>query len=339
MKHTEYQQLSQLAGKLRPSLRASLFELAVQCLVLGLGFWLSSLSLPFWLAGQVLLGISFWRSFAILHACGHHAFSSEKRLDDLIGLSQSLFCFIPYYSWKDIHFDHHRWTGWLDRDPTMKNLERKPSAMTLKVLNFCWKFWIPVISIHYILTVFFTKNESHRNPLKVFLSMLLVVSAHATAIALLGSEYARYFALSTFLYLNLGDVSLLTQHVHLPMDHSGGNLVEPKKLWEQDAYSHTVEVPEWMGRWIFSGFNYHSLHHLFPTLPYYLTEFVPFRGAHTHEGLAWLRKAKAMRASDLIYVTRPDPNPRLRHSPLLLPDHPLPPVLPSTETPHHQSLL
>ncbi|MFL5785539.1 MAG: fatty acid desaturase family protein [Bacteriovoracaceae bacterium] len=303
MNEETYKLLAKDTESMRPDLTSALFEVLLQTLILVLGFWLSTGKL--WIAGQIILGIAFWRSFAILHACGHHAFSTKRRLDDVIGLSQSLFCFIPYYSWKFIHFDHHRWTGWLDLDPTMRNLEKGTSKFNLAILNFCWKLWIPVISIHYIVTVFFTKNNSHRKLASVWGSILFVLLAHGTTIYFLGWNYFRYFGLSSFIYLNLGDVSLLTQHVHLPMDHSRGSLVMPKRLWEQDQYSHTVELPLWMTRWLVLGFNHHSLHHLFPTMPYYHSSKIKFQGKHTHQGWQWLKMAKSMKATDLIYSSSP----------------------------------
>jgi fatty acid desaturase len=303
MNEETYKLLAKDTEALRPDLTSALLELLLQTMILALGFWLSTGKL--WIVGQVILGIAFWRSFAILHACGHHAFSTKRKLDDVIGLSQSLFCFIPYYSWKFIHFDHHRWTGWLDLDPTMRNLEKGTSQFNLAVLNLCWKLWIPVISIHYIVTVFFTKNSSHRKLTSVWGSVFFVIAAHALAIYFLGWNYFRYFGLSSFIYLNLGDVSLLTQHVHLPMDHSRGSLVMPKRLWEQDQYSHTVELPYWMTRWLVLGFNHHALHHLFPTMPYYHSTRINFQGKHTHHGWKWLRKAKSMKATDLIYSSSP----------------------------------
>jgi fatty acid desaturase len=304
MNQSEYNTLSEVAMKLKASPKKAAIEVLLQIFILGAGFALSTLSLPFWIAGQIILGISFWRSFAILHACGHHAFSTHKRVDDVIGLSQSVFCFIPYYSWKFIHFDHHRWTGWLDLDPTMRNLEKQNSKFNLTILNLCWKLWIPVISIHYIVTVFFKRSETLTRRPAVAASILLVLITHAVLMWELDWQYFRYFGLSAFIYLNLGDISLLTQHVHLPMDHSRGSEVSPKKLWEQDEYSHTVELPGWISRWIVLGFNYHSLHHLFPTMPYYHSGKIIFRGRHTHDGKSWILKAKGMKASELIYLTR-----------------------------------
>jgi fatty acid desaturase len=304
MNQSEYNTLSQEAIKLKPSLFMATAEIILQIIFLTLGFWLSSLPLTFWILGQVLLGITFWRSFAILHACGHHAFSTHKRMDDIIGISQSIFCFIPYYSWKFIHFDHHRWTGWLDLDPTMRNLEKGTSPLNLKILNLCWKLWIPIISIHYIITVFFKRSEALGKRPAVAASILFVLLVHAFLMWELDWSYLRYFGVSAFVYLNMGDISLLTQHVHLPMDHSKGSEVAPKRLWEQDEYSHTVEMPGWISRWIVLGFNYHSLHHLFPTMPYYHSNKIIFRGKHTQEGKAWLLKAKSMKASELIYLGR-----------------------------------
>lgn len=308
MEQASYAVLMQKVRPLKPVLSMGIAELVLQFLILGIGFYLSALPGIFWFTGQLILGIAFWRSFAILHAAGHHAFSSNKILDHAAGFINSLFCFIPFYSWKYIHHDHHIWTGWQDIDPTTKGLSKVPSPFTLKLLNIAWKCWIPVISIHYIGTVFMNPASkdltASARRLPVFSSIIFLFFVHGTLMANLGTDYLRYFFLSTFLYLNLGDLSLLTQHVHLPLDHSHGNEVRPKSFSEQDQYSHTTLMPEFVSRWIVLGFNHHALHHLFPALPYYHSHKVHYQGEHTHDWKEWLMKAKKMKASELIFHTK-----------------------------------
>lgn len=300
---SRYIELGHEVRTLKATNKDGAFELVVQLLWLATGVLLS-LQIESWILGQIILGIGFWRAFAILHACGHNSFFRNRKLNNVLGFLISPLCFIPYFPWKYIHQDHHVWTGWKDLDPTTRGLMKRPKVWQQSLLNFCWKSWIPLISIHYILTIFFDVNHSsfkNRKRILTSLSMVWVLLFHLTLIATIGSSWMAIFGLSIFIYLNMGDISLLTQHVHLPLDVSSEANVEPKDLWEQDQYSHTMVLPEFVTRWIALGFNHHSFHHLFPALPYYKSHLFPFEGTHTHGWKEWILKSKRMKATELIF--------------------------------------
>jgi fatty acid desaturase len=80
--------------------------------------------------------------------------------------------------------------------------------------------------------------------------------------------------------------------------------VRPKQPWEQDEFSHTMQLPAWVTKWLVLGFNHHSLHHLFPKLPYYYSHALMFEAKHTQHWREWILKAKRMQASALIYHVR-----------------------------------
>ncbi|RZS15607.1 hypothetical protein BHM03_00047467 [Ensete ventricosum] len=48
--------------------------------------------------------------------CGHHAFSDNSLLDDVVGLVLHSVLLVPYFSWKYSHRRHHSNTGSIDRD-------------------------------------------------------------------------------------------------------------------------------------------------------------------------------------------------------------------------------
>jgi acyl-lipid omega-6 desaturase (Delta-12 desaturase) len=294
--------------KYRPNNLMAFREITLQILWLATGFYFSSIN-ELWILGQILLGIGFWRAFAILHACGHNAFFNNRFLNILTGISQSLFCFIPFYTWKYIHEAHHVWTGWKDLDPTTSDLDRPLSGWKKKVLNFCWKYWIPIISIHYIFSVFIvpSKRIFYKSSLQAYLSVGLVTVLHATLSYRFGLIYFKFLGLSTYIYLNMGDLSLLTQHIHIPLDHSQGLKVLPKHPKDQELYSHTTLLPEFVTRWIVLAFNHHALHHIHPRIPYYYSHLINFQGTNTHQWKDWLATAKGMKASDLIYTNSPTP--------------------------------
>jgi acyl-lipid omega-6 desaturase (Delta-12 desaturase) len=307
MTPARYAELAQKARPLRPQNRRAAQELTLQLLWITAGLGLSATSAG-WLLGQVLLGFGFWRSFVIMHAAGHGAFFSNTYANAAAGLINSLFCFIPYTPWRDIHEAHHRWTGWRDLDPTTMELENELPEWKKKVIDFCWRYWIPLLSVHYIASLFYAlKRKSFlRSKVQAAGSILLILMPHLLMALTNPQMYMKLFGVAALIYLNLGDLSLLTQHVHLPLDHSGGRSVRPKLFREQDEFSHTVLFPEWVDRWLSLGFNHHALHHLFPRLPYYLAAAVTFQGCHTHHWRDWFSRAKGMKASQLLYPALSD---------------------------------
>lgn len=301
----DYKNLAKKARELKATNAHGLKEVLFQILWLCTGVVLSLLP-ECWILGQIILGIGFWRSFAILHACGHNALFKSTLANHVVGFMMSPFSLIPYASWKSIHQDHHIWTGWKDLDPTTKGTLKALPAWKGDALNFCWRFWLPVISIHYIFGLFY--NPFHSSIRKsgmgkwyVFLSILWISTFHLAIGFFYPREWLMIFPLSFFIYLNLGDLSLLTQHVHLPLDQSEGKTVGPKPLWQQEQYSHTLVLPTWVEKWFILGFNHHALHHLFPRLPYYLTREISFHGEHTQDWKEWIGEAKRMKATELIF--------------------------------------
>lgn len=303
MTEIQYRKIASNIQGLRRRNSKALQQLFFQAVFLAVGVSLSLQSSALWVLGQLVLGIFFWRSFVILHSCGHRSFSTSNVIDDIIGYMHSVFCFIPYESWKDIHNDHHKWTGWIDRDPTTVALSENPSKARLFIADLAWRLWIPVISLHYIASNFYNSSSpSYRNQKKIYGSITFIVFFHMLLILVLGMTYLKIFGISTLIYLNLGDLSLLTQHVHLPLEHSGNASVMPKKPFEQDHYSHTLVLPKFVTRWIVLGFNHHAFHHLFPALPfYYFEKAEEFKGENTQDW-RWILKAKKMKVSDLIYA-------------------------------------
>ncbi len=233
---------------LRPRTWRALAECAVELVWLGAGGWLSLASVWTWPLGQLLLGLGFWRAFAMLHAAGHRALFRSALANDLAGLALSPFCWLPYFSWKHVHAEHHRWTGWVDKDPTMRAVARGGLPAPLgEALDACWRLWIPVVSVAFIAGTFFVPGRDGLSGLKrralEALSIAVVVGAHGAALAFAPDAWLRVMGLATFVYLTLGDLSLLAQHVALPMERADGRPVRPKPLEEQARYSRHHAAP------------------------------------------------------------------------------------------------
>jgi omega-6 fatty acid desaturase (delta-12 desaturase) len=278
--------------------------------------WLSSRTNPLlWFSGQLWFGIIMWQWFTILHSCGHSAYFKNAVLNDLTGHLAAPFCILPYYPWKYIHSRHHVWAGWKDLDPTMQDISssgpRKLPEWFKRVIDFCWKYWVPIFSLAYIFQTFWNLKRSNAvagSGLQKFQNALSVVLLVATYIFLIfhfGGGLFKFAVLSMFVFLTIADLSVLSQHVYLPQKYANGRAVKPFSPHEQDAYSRTVQVAPWVSKWIFFSFNSHSMHHVFPWLPHYYADRVEFTPANPREWKSWLREARRMPAHVLLYENGP----------------------------------
>ncbi|TMW62621.1 hypothetical protein Poli38472_005239 [Pythium oligandrum] len=75
-----------------------------------------ALQVIFWPTYWFLQGTHLTGLWIIGHECGHHAFSTHKRLNDFIGTVLHSMLLTPYYSWQISHRHHHQHVGNMDHD-------------------------------------------------------------------------------------------------------------------------------------------------------------------------------------------------------------------------------
>jgi acyl-lipid omega-6 desaturase (Delta-12 desaturase) len=269
--------------------------------------------LPVWLLCQLALGLLFFQWFVLMHGCGHRALFASRRLNDIFGHVASLFCLIPFASWQYVHGQHHRWVGWIDKDPTSRALsEPLPSLYVQRVINFCWRFWIPIFSLFFAIAVFWNPRRvaivapSARQRRRTLLSILLPILVYVPLVAWMGSRFLEIWAVAFVCYLSIGDPVLLSQHVHVPWKQTFGEAVRPFSHAEQDRFSRTIIVPGWVAQWILLQFTTHGAHHAYPSIAHYDLARVPFESVHAIRWSEWLRAAKRMPAVRLLYENSND---------------------------------
>ena len=110
----------------------------------------SSQSGTIWFFAQLILGVLILQWFFLVHDLGHGHFFSWSKMNIICGVLASFFVMLPFFSWKYIHRYHHVWTGWKDKDPTMSMIvPTKIPIWQKRVINFCWKYWIPIFSLSF----------------------------------------------------------------------------------------------------------------------------------------------------------------------------------------------
>ena len=144
------------------SLALSISSAVLFLTLLGLGcsFWGGPL---LWLIGQFLVALAILHWFVILHDLGHGGFFRTKILNDIAGHLASFFVILPFYPWRYVHAGHHRWVGWKDLDPTMSQIQpRELSPLLRWLVNFCWRYWIPVFALSFSFGNFWNLSKLFR---------------------------------------------------------------------------------------------------------------------------------------------------------------------------------
>ena len=269
---------------------------------------------PFvWFAAQIILGLLLFQWFVLMHSCGHRALFASRRLNDVFGHVASAFCLVPYSSWRYVHAQHHRWVGWMDKDSTTRGLAGPlPPPRAQRVMNFCWKFWIPIFSLAFGVSGFWNlKHVASVAPSvgqrrQALFSVIFLGLVYAALIAWAGGRFLQVWPVAFLCFLTIGDPILLSQHVHLPLHKTGGATVAPFAAADQDPFTRTIVVPPWVAQWVFLQFTTHGAHHAYPHVAHYDLERVPFSSVHAISLTAWLKAAKRMPATRLLYESSRD---------------------------------
>lgn len=266
-----------------------------------------------YLAGELLLSISFLQWFILEHDFGHAAFFKPKWLNNTFGLVASAFSLLPFFPWKTIHHSHHVWTGWKDLDPTQpqKKLDDLPGSLIF-IINLCWKLWIPIFSLSFSMLTFWNLKRlavlypKRKTIVQNVLSVLFIVVIFATLIIFYEAFMLKCWLPAFFTYMLIADPLLLSQHTHLDYHHAEGKEVKPIRYQLQPAFTRSVVYPKWMSTYLLYHFDKHGLHHQHPGVPLYKIAELTAPEENTIYWLEWLKIAKQMPAHVLIFQSYND---------------------------------
>lgn len=304
-------ELYALSATKRSVLWKSLLFVAYQFVFTAFSLYLSMQPMWYvWLIGQVLLGLNMLQWFFLLHDFGHQSLFGNKLINAILGHIASIFCLLPYYPWLHVHNLHHKWTGWRSKDPTIPAYTVEDlSPKQIKIIDFCWKYWIPIFAINYTLQTFYdlkvlktyfpqgSKRRQNR------ISIGIIVICYIGFIVAAPWLFLKIWGVAFFIYISISDPMLLSQHTHL--DYLDDDNPEPKtvKLIDQDKYSRSVQYPKFVEKYLFYNSTMHGLHHQFPYIPLYHLHQLP----HPKENLIywkdWLYLAKRIPGHQLIFLS------------------------------------
>lgn len=291
---------------IKPSNTIGLIIILLEVGLLGIALGLSSLGGYFWIVGQGLLAISMYHFFCILHDCGHGIFFRYKPLNTWVGCFSSLVCGVPYYPWKYMHRDHHYWTGWADMDPLTEN-KRPKYRLTEKVVNFFWKYNVPVFAFFYVVKThynplfFFRHIRGEGKRLRCIASIFGILLFWGALAVVLKWQYVHYFLLAFVVFQYISDFMLVSNHSGISKTTTHDQTVHPFEREAHGNYSRNLEFPNWIERFVFLYSNRHAVHHRYPDVPLYRYHKVSQKGIHDTHWLSWLRRSRKIPGVNLIY--------------------------------------
>lgn len=268
----EYKQISKQLNfdrRLIPSL--PYFILDAILLILGISL-IQSHSVILCILSQLVLAIVFLHAFLWVHECGHNSLSSNKKINALIGHIFGVFCFMPFYTWKFIHEEHHKWTGHIDNDPVFALLKDARQKKKLPwIFHFGWRTFIPLnmLFLHMVYW-FYPLTLSKQNKLTKYIfkytlfSTLTLIVSYGLIIWLLPKGIHLYaFFPAIVLYGLIWETLSTPQHLGLePTTHK-------PRLKDHVETTRSTWFPFFLQRYLFLNFGYHIEHHLFPVLPWH----------------------------------------------------------------------
>ncbi len=277
------------------------------------GGWLSTHDavVP-WAVGQIVLAVALVEWFVLLHECGHDTLFRTHALHRPAGYVAGFFALIPFECWRRIHARHHRWTGWQDLDPTTVALTPRPrSRFECWAVNVCWKYWVPLFSTTYrvdnfwnmprLLRLFRSDRRARRSVIR---NLAAQTAAYIAVVLLVGPLLlARSAGAALVLTFMMEDVLLLSQHTHVPMGLSHGRAVEPYTALAQQPFTRSLRLPAWLSR-IWLHFDAHELHHMYPFVPGYRLNEIPYAAANEVSWRQWVPAARAIPGEVFLFQNR-----------------------------------
>jgi fatty acid desaturase len=280
-----------------------------QCGFSAFAIYLSLSAQPFvWFIGQTLLALNMLQWFFLIHDLGHGVFISNPKIAVVFGHIATLFCFLPYYPWRQIHYAHHRWTGWREKDPTIPDRKFEDlSPRQIQIIDFCWRYWIPIFAVSFTLETFWNLRRLNRlfpdakNRRQNAFSIGFAVAVYALLILSLGNLFLKIWLLAFLIFLSVSDLMLLSQHTHLDYKDIQTESLKPVPFMEQALFSRTILYPKFIESFVLYHTNKHGLHHQYPKVPIYALHQFPETDENHIHWLEWLRRAKQMPGHLLIF--------------------------------------
>ena len=214
--------------------------------------------MPFWAAALIYAALTYM-SYTPLHEAAHgNIHGSNDRLkwvNDLCGYLVAPIISVPFSTHTVEHFTHHRYTNQPDKDPdyVVSGMRHGLLAFIACGLRFLW------VQNSFLFRDYWD-TAARREKLIFFGEIGLAIGWRVAFLLLAPWESALALLVVGYLAGALFTAYWFAYRPHLPYEESA-------------RYRNTSSLimPTWMKpfEWFWLGQNLHSVHHLFPRVPFY----------------------------------------------------------------------
>jgi fatty acid desaturase len=210
-------------------------------------------TISLWLAA-VINGLCMNSLFSVAHDATHRSLSSNKIVNEMVGRI-AVMIFMPVSSFEGarwLHMQHHRFTNG-PRDPDLFIHRAKWWQAPI-----VWSF----LDVHYAVYFFQRGGDQLKKHLRPIIVSTVILAAIVGALVYYG--YGLEFIFLWFVASRLALILISLTFVFLP--HYPGEIDA-----EVDQYKATTirRGFEWILNLLLVNQNYHLVHHLYPTAPFY----------------------------------------------------------------------
>lgn len=215
-------------------------------------------TLPLWAAIPVYSALTYM-SYTPLHEAAHgniHGSDDRRQwLNDLCGYLVAPIISIPFSTHRIEHFTHHRYTNQADKDPDamLTGMRAGLGAFIVIALKFLW------MQNTFLFRTYWA-TASTREKTIYWIEVAVSLGWRAAFIALFPQGSTVALLLAGYFGGALFTVYWFAYRPHLPYENAA-------------RYRNTASLimPAWMRpmEWFWFGQNLHSIHHLFPRIPFY----------------------------------------------------------------------
>ncbi len=232
---------------------------AIVLLIFSGTLWLSYYNmLPLWIL-TLVFGAVTYMSYTPVHEAAHGNINGKndnlKWLNDLCGYLCAPIIMVPYSTHTVEHFTHHRYTNQADKDPdfVVKEMGNGLRGFLLTIFKFLW------VQNTFLFRDYWA-NASTREKATYFAEVGVSIGWRVVALSILPIESGLAVIIGGYLMGGIFTAYWFAYRPHLPYEESA-----------RYRNTNSLIMPKWLKpvEWFWLGQNLHSIHHLFPRVPFY----------------------------------------------------------------------
>lgn len=259
-KKAEFRQLTSI-----PAVSWPVIILAIGGLVVSIAIIWAALAgnLSYWVATPLLAFVYYW-FFSVIHDGAHRSIAKNKTVNDLTAQA-AITIALPYANLELLrwaHMEHHRFTNDKDKDPDYWS---HGSWYTLP-LRWC------LIDVMYLVRLF--TSSSPQKPTLIKNLIPYIAFGFAVIGGLIWAGYGMEYLFLSLIPSRLMFIGNGFTFFWLPHNHWSG---EEEEFKQANNYSKATSIRQGKERLmniLLQYQNYHLVHHMWPTTPFYNNEKV-----------------------------------------------------------------